>query len=228
VIVIIAPMQEEMEEYIKNVPQLSQSHFLNSMAYRGEWNGAPIILVKSGVGKVNAAMMTQNLINQFSLKGVIVQGVAGAVHPALNVGDLVLGDSHMHHDMDVTALGFHKGEIPFSESHDFPGDAVLLERAKKACEKLGFSYATGRFISGDQFIADPTLIEKLYREFAALAVDMEIAAIAQVCHINQIPFLSAKAISDRADRKANTDFAKFLKSSARRSYQLVKEILSNS
>ncbi len=226
-IAIIAPMQEELEEYLKNIPHLVHSDLLNTISYKGEWKGRPLIVVKSGVGKVNAAMATQYLISHFPLSAVISQGVAGAVHPALNIGDIVLGESHVQHDLNVTALGFRKGEIPYSAVHDFPGDPVLLEKAKKACEKLGFSYMAGRIISGDQFISDSETIRQLSREFSAHAVDMEMAAIAQVCHINRMPFLSAKAISDRADRMAHTDFPKFLQSSAKKSFQLVEELLSS-
>lgn len=220
-------MQEELEEYLKHIPQLVQKDLLNTVSYEGEWKGRSLIVMKSGVGKVNAAMATQYLISHFPLRAVISQGVAGAVHPQLNIGDIVLGDSHIQHDLNVTALGFEKGEIPYSTVHDFPGDPILLKKAKQACEKLGFSYMAGRIISGDQFISDPEIIRELSREFSAHAVDMEIAAIAQVCHINQMPFLSAKAISDRADRMAHADFPKFLQSSAKKSFQLTEELFSN-
>lgn len=226
-IAIIAPMQEELEEYLRNIPHLVQSDFLNTVSYMGEWKEKPLIVVKSGVGKVNAAMVTQYLISRFPLRAVISQGVAGAVDSSLNIGDIVLGTSHIQHDLDVTALGFQKGEIPYSNLREFPADVALVKRAQEACHKLGFAFVTGKIVSGDQFISDSDAIHTLGKDFSAYAVDMEVAAIAQVCHINRIPFLSAKSISDRADKNAHVDFPKFLLSSAKKSFQLIEELFPN-
>lgn len=218
-------MKEELAEYVNKIPCLSPKRLLNNEAYLGDWGGQPVVIVQSGVGKVNAAMIVQYLINSFPLKAVICQGVAGAVSPMLNIGDIVLGEHHIQHDIDVTALGFRKGEIPYQNLHIFPGDRSLLQKATDACNKLGLPYTAGTIVTGDQFVSDPEVIHRLRQDFAAHAVDMEGGAIAQVCHANSIPFLSIKSISDRADRNASADFPVFIRAAAAKSFQLVEAVV---
>lgn len=227
VIGIIGAMDEEIELLLQAAQPVEQVDVAGLRYYKGSLHGKHIVICKSGVGKVNAAVTTQVLIDRFHVSKVIFTGVAGAVHPELNIGDIVISTSCMHHDMDVTALGFAPGIIPFQETSQFMADTGLIELAERACEQLvPGRYRKGVVLSGDQFVADRDKVRQLHETFAGSAcTEMEGAAVAQACFINEIPFVVIRSMSDKADGSAHVNFAEFTVEASHRSHQIVDSML---
>jgi adenosylhomocysteine nucleosidase len=180
------------------------------------------------VGKVNAAVTTQILIDQFQVEQVIFTGVAGAIHPDLQIGDIVVSTDCLQHDMDATPLGFAPGQIPFSEQWIWQADPQLVKRAVEAGRKLDgeIRVVTGRILSGDQFVASREKVAKLHEQFAAHCTEMEGAAVGQVCAMNGIPFVIVRSMSDKADGSAHVNFVEFTKLAAQRSFEIVRHMLA--
>lgn len=222
-----------MDEEIQNILEGMDSHTAKMKAgityYNGVFNGYEIVLCKSGVGKVNASVCTQILIDEYSIEHIIFTGVAGAVHPELQIGDIVVSTDCVQHDMDVTALGFTLGEIPFTEVSIFESDAGLVNLAIAASEDIvaGKKIMKGRILSGDQFIADRNKVKFLYEKFQGLCTEMEGAAVGQVCSMNGIPFVIIRSMSDQADGSADVNFQEFTKLASKNSYEIVNEMIKN-
>lgn len=224
---IIGAMDEEIARYREKITDAVTVEKAGITYYQGKWEGKEIVLCKSGVGKVNAAVTTQLLIDQFQVDRVIFTGVAGAVHPELNIGDIVVSTECIQHDIDVTPLGFAPGQIPFSEKSSWAADAALIELAVKAGRELdaGIQVTTGRILSGDQFVADKEKVQKLYELFKAHCIEMEGAAVGQVCDMNQTPFVVVRSMSDKADGSAHVNFAEFTQLASERSFHIVQQML---
>ncbi|GAF07155.1 5'-methylthioadenosine nucleosidase [Paenibacillus pini JCM 16418] len=151
---IIGAMDEEIELLLAGMKNVDKVTKAGIQYIQGEYQGKSVVLCKSGVGKVNAAVTTQILIDSFEVAVVLFTGVAGAVHPDLNIGDIVISSECLQHDMDVSPLGFARGVIPYQETSVFKADNRLIALAEQACNHLGEgSYKVGRVLSGDQFIA---------------------------------------------------------------------------
>ncbi|MBP1999315.1 adenosylhomocysteine nucleosidase [Paenibacillus shirakamiensis] len=193
----------------------------------GQLHGLTVVVCRSGVGKVNAAVTTQILVDRFQVSAIIFTGVAGAVDPQLNIGDIVISSSCQQHDMDVTALGFERGVIPYQAVSDFLTDAQLMKLAKDACSRVchNHNYIIGKVLSGDQFIADHSVVSRLYEEMGGACVEMEGAALAQVSYLNDIPYVVLRSMSDKADGSAHVNFAEFTVEASRRSYEIVNDML---
>lgn len=224
---IIGAMEEEIALYQQAMTEKDKVVKAGIVYQQGELAGVPVVLCKSGVGKVNASVCTQILIERFQVDRVIFTGVAGAVDPQLEIGDLVISTDCLQHDVDVTALGFQPGQIPFQEKWIWEADAELVRVAVAAGEKLGeeVRVVKGRILSGDQFLADREKVNRLYEQFAAACTEMEGAAVAQVCAMNEIPFVIVRSMSDKADGSAHVNFAEFTQLAAQRSYAIVTEML---
>lgn len=223
---IIGAMDEEIE-LMKTSFSIGNSTEKAGITYiQGELYGNQIVLCKSGVGKVNAAVCTQILIDVFHVGTIIFTGVAGALHPDLDIGDLVVSTDCMQHDMDVTPLGFERGMIPYAPVSIFPADEGLVGLAYEIghCLFPG-RMMKGRVLSGDQFVADRDKVHELHEQLQGICTEMEGAAVAQVCALNRIPFVILRSMSDKADGSAHANFATFTKESANRSLQLVKAML---
>jgi adenosylhomocysteine nucleosidase len=198
--------------------------------YQGTLAGKEVVLVKSGIGKVNAALCTQILADEFAVDKVIFTGVAGAVDPELEVKDIVISTELIQHDVDVTAFGdCEPGEIP-QVGTAFVADEELIELAEKAGDKIsaeeGLKVVTGRILSGDQFISDQEKVDWLRETFNGYCTEMEGAAVAQTAYLNEIPFLIIRSISDKADGEADISFDKFARQAANHSRQMVMEIIN--
>lgn len=193
--------------------------------YTGVFAGKSVVLCKSGVGKVNAAMTTQILIDSFEASQMLFTGVAGALHPQLNIGDIVISSECTQHDMDVTALGFPRGVIPYQEVSTFSADSGLVSLAERACLDLEVNFVKGKVLSGDQFIADTQLVTQLRSELNGACAEMEGAAVAQVCYMNNIPYVIIRSMSDKADGSAHINFEEFTVEASQRSYAIVERIL---
>lgn len=223
---IIGAMDEEIELHLESMSDVMEYGRAGITFYKGRIHAKPVVLCKSGVGKVNASICTQILINRFNVSNVIFTGVAGGVDPELSIGDIVISIDCAQHDIDASALGFKPGEIPFAATSVFQADERLIQLAQKSGATIeDVQLVTGRILSGDQFVADKEHVKRLYNDFKGSCVEMEGAAVGQVCHLNEIPFVIIRSLSDKADGSANVNFLEFTKLASSRSYQIVDKML---
>ncbi|WP_438446712.1 5'-methylthioadenosine/adenosylhomocysteine nucleosidase [Gorillibacterium sp. sgz5001074] len=223
---IIGAMKEEIDLLERQMEVAEVCTRAGIVFIRGRFQGKDAVVCKSGVGKVNAAVTTQLLIDAFGAEAVIFTGVAGALDPELEVGDIVVSVDCVQHDVDVTALGFPRGTIPFQETSVFTADPDLVRLAEEAGRKLFQGRAkAGRVLSGDQFIADKAAVAGLRESLQGACTEMEGAAVAQVCHMNGIPFVVIRSMSDKADGSAHVSFAEFTVLAANNSYRIVEEMM---
>lgn len=223
---IIGAMDEEIELYRRELRDAASEIRAGIVFYRGAYHGRPVVLCKSGVGKVNAAMCTQVLIDRFGAGPILFTGVAGAVDPALEIGDVVISSSCLQHDVDVSPLGFPRGTIPYQEASEWVADAELVRLAEQAGRKtFPGRCRIGKVLSGDQFVADREQVRRLHEQFGGACAEMEGAAVAQVCAANGVPFVVIRSMSDKADGSADVNFAEFAVLAAGRSYAIVDEMV---
>lgn len=234
-IAIICAMEEELASITSSLDlQLTAPSLTNKFnVQRTEFNGHQLIFLLCGIGKVNAAMSTQYIIDTFSPEYIINVGVAGGLLSSLAFGDVVVAEDLVQYDVDVTAFGMPLGQIPRLNTFSFACDAKLLAIAN-TIKNNDFNISLGRIISGDQFIDDEFKARKLHEQFSALACEMEGAALAQVCYLNKVPFLVIRALSDMAgqtkkdnNKDAATSFKELKDMVADRSSLIVKELLKN-
>lgn len=224
---IIGAMAEEIEllhEYVEK----SSTFVKAGITYvEGTLHGREVVFCRSGVGKVNAAVCTQVLIDA-GVDCVLFTGVAGALDPDLNIGDIVISNSCQQHDMDCSPLGFARGQIPFQEISEFPADPWLVELAYNACNLLfpGRSMK-GKILSGDQFIASREVVRQLHEELNGTCTEMEGAALAQVCVMNDIPYVVIRSMSDKADGSAHVNFAEFTALASVNSHRIIDEMIQH-
>ena len=197
--------------------------------FEGSLNGADVVIVRCGIGKVNAALSAQVLADLFHVTHIINTGVAGSLNAKLDIGDILISTDALQHDMDVTALGYRPGEIPQLGRLEFPADKRMADLAKAACEKVNpdIHAELGRVVSGDQFISSKEVKNRLIELFAGDCAEMEGAAIAQVAYLNGIPFVIIRAISDKADDSSEMDYPTFEAAAAKHSAALVKEMVKS-
>lgn len=207
--------------------------------YTGTLNGQPVVLTRSGIGKVNAALTTTLLLEHFKPKQVLFTGIAGAMNPSLHPGDIVIGKQLAHHDYGRqtpegllkrgTRNPYHFAENPVY----FPTDSILLVTVETAGKKINLQsigvykpkIITGTIITGDVFMADTKVNAQLRKDFSADAVEMEGAAVAQVCYQQKVPFVVIRSLSDSANDSAALDFQKYGKIAAENSAMLVVEVM---
>ncbi len=226
---ILCAMPEEVEEYLKHFSNVQSIHVSGVEYFVGLINHTRVIVAKCGVGKVHAATATQTLILKFEVGGVLFSGVAGALNEKLEVGDLVVSHSALQHDLDLSPLGFEPAQVPWTPWRAFVSHPPLVEAAVNAGEKLGLPILKGRVVSGDQFVADPERVKVLKEYFEGDCVEMEAGAVGQVCALNGgIPWVTIRAISDKADHSSPVDFPTFCVEAAKKSYQLVEVMLQSS
>lgn len=193
----------------------------------GNLNGADVVIVRSGVGKVNAALCVQILADLFRVTHIINTGVAGSLNAKLDIGDILISRDALHHDVDATIFGYKPGEVPQLGVREFPADERMTKLAKESCEKVNpdLHAVIGRVVSGDQFISSKSVKEKLITEFQGDCAEMEGAAIAHGAFLNQIPFVIIRAISDKADDSAQMDYPTFEAAAAKHSAKLVEDLV---
>ncbi|BBI34566.1 5'-methylthioadenosine/adenosylhomocysteine nucleosidase [Cohnella abietis] len=223
---IIGAMQEEIKLLLAKLDNKASEQHAGITYYRGEFEGRKVVITRSGVGKVNAAVCTQVLIDRFGADAVIFTGVAGAVDPTLNIGDIVISSSSLQHDVDATPLGFPRGTIPYQDVSEYPADSRLIQLAEEAGQRVFPGRCiTGKVLSGDQFIADRAIVKGLYEELGGACTEMEGASVAQVCFMNDIPHVIIRSMSDKADGSADVNFAEFTIEAANRSFAIVDEMI---
>jgi adenosylhomocysteine nucleosidase len=194
--------------------------------YKGKLEGKEVVVVRSGIGKVNAAMCTQILADIYGVTGVVNTGIAGSLKAEIDIGDIVLSSDAVQHDMDATGFGYEPGQIPRVETLAFKADEGLIHLAEE-CSKVNPDIHTfvGRVVTGDQFISDKGKKKWLTDTFGGYCTEMEGAAIAQACYLNAIPFLIVRAISDKADDSATVDYPAFEAKAIIHSVNLLTEIV---
>lgn len=223
---IIGAMDEELELLLKETRIIKKESKANMEFNFGEIFSKEVVIVRCGIGKVNAAICTQILIDDFSVEKVINVGIAGGIGKDIYPGDVVIAENLVQHDMDTSAFGDKIGQIPRVDTYDFKCDAELINFAKKACESFEVNnYFQGRIVSGDQFIANVDKINWLNDNFNALACEMEGASIAQVCYLNKIPFVVIRSISDNANNGAHMDYEKFTPIAVKNSTYIIENML---
>lgn len=226
---IIGAMDEEISQIVEKMTDVSVTEVAAMTFNKGKLNGKDIVAVRSGIGKVNAAICTQILAMHFNVDKIINTGVAGSLSNEINIGDVVISTDAIQHDMDATGFGYELGVIPRMKVWDFKADEGLRRLAVEACHKSVPSIGVheGRIVSGDQFISDRQVKDRLIKQFGAYCTEMEGAAIAQASYLNDIPFLIIRAISDKADGSATMDYSEFERKAIDNSVSLLTEMIAN-
>ena len=226
VVGVIGAMKEEVEILKKWIDISKTESIAHTDVYVGTLDSHRIILVESGIGKVNATLITSLLIDRYDVDLIVNTGVAGALSNELDVTDMVVSTTVVHHDVDAMAFGYVFGQVPGMPA-SYAADEKLVNAAMKVLQSnktvKGFS---GLIASGDSFIADSSQKSSIISNFSeALAVDMESASIAQTCHQFNVPFLIIRSISDKADQAADMTYEEFLKKACINSSEAVKLLL---
>lgn len=242
-IAILGAMTEEVELLQSQLKGAKTKEILGFKFKTGKLNGKKVVLAETGIGKANASIVTALIIKQFSPKTIIFTGVAGAVNPDLNQGDILIGKRLSYHDygrLTNDSLKFYPTRNPHTKELNpqfFRSDSVLIIAAKKASQNIDLQRITptspkpqvlvGTIVTGDTFVASSVAVAGFRRNYQADATEMEGAAVAQICFQQNIPFLIIRSISDKANEAAPADFQTFKKVAADNSAILVKTIIKN-
>ena len=226
---IIGAMDEEVAALKKDMNVTSTKTMASMEFLEGTLLEKEVVIVRSGIGKVNAAVCAEILAAIFNVDAIINTGIAGSLNAKIDIGDIVISSDVLHHDMDATGFGYPLGQIPRMDVLSFEADKTLIETAKSVCEKANPEIHThiGRVVSGDQFISDKAVKTKISENFQGFCTEMEGAAIAQTAYLNKVPFVILRAISDKADDSATVDYPTFEKKAIEHSVHLVKGILES-
>ena len=226
---IIAAMEEEMQE-IKNImTDIVEEKIYELIFIKGRINDKNIVLVEAGIGKVNAARVTQILIDKFNIEAIINVGSAGSTNDELDIGDIVIGKKIVQHDFDITAFGHPKGYIS-NVGQYVESDVQLIKKMEQTINNLNtqeFKIKIGTIASGDIFCTELQMKNKIRTKFNADAIEMEGAAIAQVCKLDNIPFIVIRSISDKPNGNNEITFDKFLEKASKRCAIIIKEFFEN-
>ena len=220
---IIGAMDSEVSS-LKDSMNIERTETVAGMDFCiGTLDGKDVVVVKCGMGKVNAGICANTMINEFGVDRVINTGVAGSLDNVLDIGDIVISTEAVQHDYDVSPIGFAKGEIPYTGLVSFPADASLITAAEQAVNECApeIKYVKGRVCSGDQFINTSEQKDRITSEFGGLCCEMEGGAIAQACHLNGVPYVIIRAISDKSDGSQHQEYAEFEQLSAQRCASIV-------
>lgn len=224
---IIGAMELEVEALkaqmkVDRIVEKAQMNF-----FEGTLNETNVVIVQCGIGKVNAGICVQILADLFEVTAIINTGVAGSLCNDINIGDIVVSNESLQHDMDVTALGYQPGVIPQLAESTFPADERMVKLAVEVCKEVNpdISVYTGRVVSGDQFISSAEQKAHLIDVFKGSCAEMEGAAIAQASYLNQLPYVVIRAISDKADGSAQMDYPTFEREAAAHSARLVEHMI---
>ena len=224
---IIVAMQEELDAILNIMKNIKEKEIYGLDFKIGQIEKKEVVVVKCGVGKVNAARVTQILIDTFNVKCVINVGAAGALNPFLNIGDIVIGEKLIQHDFDITAFDHDKGYITGVGDYIY-SDSELIEKFENAANNLkgkDYKIKKGIIATGDIFCTDIEMKNKIFSKFDADCVEMEGAAIAQVCYLDKIPFIVIRSISDSPNGNNEIDFDKFVELASKRCANILREFL---
>ena len=224
---IIGAMEEEVA-VLKQEMDIEETVDYASMQFcKGTLCGKNVVIVRSGIGKVNAAICAQILADKFNVDVLINTGIAGSLDAAIDIGDMVISTDLVEHDMDATIFGDPLGQVPRMDTFSFPAEANLIEKAVAANEEANpdIKTFTGRIVSGDQFVSSAEVKEKLVKNFQAKCTEMEGAAIAHAAYLNKVSCVIIRAISDKADNSATIDYPTFEKKAIEHSVWLGRNLV---
>ncbi|MED1863141.1 5'-methylthioadenosine/S-adenosylhomocysteine nucleosidase [Fictibacillus nanhaiensis] len=223
---IIGAMEEEVVLLREQLEGLEEKKLAGCEFYKGSLNGQEIVLLKSGIGKVNAAIGTTLLIQLYEPDVILNTGSAGGFHSDLNVGDVVISTDVRHHDVDATIFGYEHGQVPQMPPNYLP-DEKLVNAAERAGARVeNIQVAKGLIASGDSFMSDHARVEDIKAKFPTLyAAEMEAAAIAQTCYQFKVPFVIIRSLSDIAGKDARVSYDQFLQTASKNSAELVQKIV---
>lgn len=224
---IIGAMDEEIELLLTKINISETIDIAKMKFYCGIIQGKDVVLVRCGIGKVNASICTQILISKFQVTHIINTGVAGAIHDELNIGDLVISKDVIQHDFNARGFGYKQGEIPRLEKYIFESDNQLIDISQRASKEIlkDNKALVGTILSGDIFVASPKTKEKLWNEFNGYCTEMEGAAIGHTCYLNDVPFVILRSMSDKADGSAHNNFNEFVDIAAKNSSLLIEKMV---
>ncbi|TDM13076.1 5'-methylthioadenosine/S-adenosylhomocysteine nucleosidase [Macrococcus lamae] len=222
---IIGAMQEEVAILKNDMQNMETVQHAHVEVYTGKLYGQDVVLMQSGIGKVNAAICTTLLIEYYHPEAIINTGSAGGLGSGLAVGDIVISSEVIHHDVDTTEFGYSRGQVP-GMPLAYPADETLIQLTEQAVSRNQLTAHMGLIVSGDSFIGTLSKKEQIIADFPdVLAVEMEAAAVAQVCHQYNIPFIITRAVSDLANSEAGMTFDEFLKVACVESSKIVKSLI---
>ena len=195
----------------------------------GKLGDQSVVVVQCGMGKVNAGICAHTLINNYGCTKIINTGVAGSLDNRLDIGDIVVSVDAVQHDFTVEAIGFEKGEIPYTGRYAFPADEEMRKAALEAQKAVApdIHAFEGRVCSGDQFISEDAQKEKIVSDFGGMCCEMEGAAIAQVCYLNNTPFVVIRAVSDKSDGSRSVEYETFQAAASKNSARIVQYMVEN-
>lgn len=224
---IIGAMEEEVAVLKESMDIEKVVEYASMQFYKGVLCGKKVVVVRSGIGKVNAAVCTQILADKFNVDILINTGIAGSLDAAIDIGDMVISTDLVEHDMDASIFGDPIGQIPRMDTFSFPADRELVKKAVQANTEANpdIKTFTGRIVSGDQFVSSAEVKDKLVSFFDAKCTEMEGAAIAHTAYLNKISCVIIRAISDKADNSATMDYPTFEKQAIKHSVKLVRNLL---
>ncbi len=224
---IIGAMQEEVSLLQEEMNVEATVEKAGMVFYKGELCGQKVVIVKSGIGKVNAALCAQILVDVFQVNTLINTGIAGSLDAGIDIGDMVISTDAVQHDMDASIFGDPVGQIPRMDTFSFPADENLVKLAKEVNEEENpdIHTFTGRIVSGDQFVSSAEVKERLVSNFNAMCTEMEGAAIAHAAYLNKVSCVIIRAISDKADNSAVMDYPEFERQAIVHSVRLVRGLM---
>ena len=226
---IIGAMVEEVSELKASLQDAKVTKIARMEFCEGSFGNTDVVVVQSGIGKVNAAACAQILINHFGVTHVMNTGVAGSLNAKIDIGDIVVSTDAMYHDVDATIFGYAKGEVPQVGTASFVADEMLRKAAVEAVKEAApdIHVFEGRVVSGDQFISSREVKNNIRDTFQGDCTEMEGAAIAQVAYINEVPFVIIRAISDKADDSGQEAYDVFEKKAAMHCAHVVEYMISH-
>jgi adenosylhomocysteine nucleosidase len=223
---IIGAMEEEVVLLREQLKELQEKKLAGCEFYQGYLNDQEIVLLKSGIGKVNAAIGTTLMVQMYDPDVILNTGSAGGFHTDLNVGDVVISTEVRHHDVDATIFGYEYGQVPQMPANYIPDQRLVQAAVKAGARVEDIQVAQGLIASGDSFMSDHERVEDIRNKFPALyAAEMEAAAIAQTCYQFNVPFVIIRSLSDIAGKDARVSYDQFLKTASKNSAELVQQIV---
>lgn len=226
---IIGAMDEEVVTLKEALKEMKVTKIAEMEFCEGKLGDKSVVVVKCGMGKVNAGICAHTLINYFGCTRVINTGVAGSLDNRLDIGDLVVSIDAVQHDFTVEAIGFEKGEIPYTGLYAFPADEEMRKAALEAQKEVAPNTHAfeGRICSGDQFISENEQKEKIIADFGGMCCEMEGAAVAQVCYLNNTPFVVIRAVSDKSDGSQSMEYELFKEEASKNCARIVQYMVEN-
>lgn len=226
---IIGAMDEEVNELKKLLTDETVITKAGMSFHKGILYNKDVVIVRSGIGKVNAGICAQILVDLFDVSAIINTGIAGSLNADIDICDIVLSSDALQHDMDAVAFGYKPGVIPRMDTSVFKGDERLISLAGQSIHNINpdLNVFEGRVVTGDQFISSHEKKQWLVQMFNGDCTEMEGAAIAQAAHLNNVPFIIIRAISDKADNSASMDYPEFEAKAINNSVMLLCEMIKN-